>query len=189
MSCGSTGSATRSAPKVPMISTGWIRSISRSCPRLSFPIGRAELTFGPRLRYSSTDFERRPVHQPGRLRGGRLRHARRDRSARAWRRKDQVLNTRRSLGLTIGGGVYPAVMDVEETFGEVHAEATGYLACAHAAAAADARAPRRRQEGLATRSRSRRPLTSAILRPSGSADRTATPATRRSTPAASCGSS
>ncbi len=38
------------------------------------------------------------------------------------------MGTTRSLSLTVGGGFYPAVMDVEESFGEAHAEVSGLLA-------------------------------------------------------------
>ena len=96
-------------------------------PTLSFPIGRAELTVGPRLRYSSTDFEDDRFISPAVYGAGDFGMLGATGQLEL-ETKDQVLNTRRSLGLTLGGGVYPAVMDVEETFGEVHAEATGYLA-------------------------------------------------------------
>ena len=50
--------------------------------------------------------------------------------------RDQPLGTTRSLSLTVGGGFYPAVMDVEESFGEAHAEVSGLRRLAHAAAPA-----------------------------------------------------
>jgi hypothetical protein len=96
-------------------------------PALSFPVGAVgALTLGPRLRYSSTDFDEerfltRDTYGAGKFgilgATGEFR----------METKDRPLATRRATTLTVGGGFYPAVLDVEEAFGEMHAEASAVL--------------------------------------------------------------
>lgn len=98
-------------------------------PWLSIPVAsRTDLRFGPVLRYSDTDFDDgRFISQEPRPYGagtfgmfGGLVDLRLD------ARNRPVATTHGAL-LAIGGSVYPAALDVEETFGELHAEAMTYL--------------------------------------------------------------
>jgi hypothetical protein len=97
-------------------------------PGISFPVGRnAELTLGPRLRYSSTDFEEdrfitRDVYGAG---GFGLLGAT---GQLEMETADKPIGATRGLSLTVGGGFYPSVFDVEESFGEMHADASTFLA-------------------------------------------------------------
>jgi outer membrane protein assembly factor BamA len=98
-------------------------------PSLVFGLGRrTTLQIGPTLKYTSTD--RRPGRfldtldtlygsgNFGELGGGlTFRHDSRDRPTAATR----------GVLLEIGGNVYPAIWDVDSTFGEVHGEAATYL--------------------------------------------------------------
>jgi hypothetical protein len=97
-------------------------------PYLSLPVGRrTSLRFGPRFRYSDTDFdddrfiaEMRPYGSGafGMLGGtADLRMDLRNRPNAA---------THGTL-LVLGGSFYPSIWDVEETFGELHAEASTFL--------------------------------------------------------------
>ncbi len=98
-------------------------------PSLVFPVGRqATLRVGPVLKYVSTD------ERPGRFlsslgdlygtgnfgeigAGLTLRYDSRDRAAFATK----------GIVLELGGSAYPAIWDVDSTFGEVHGEAVTYL--------------------------------------------------------------
>jgi hypothetical protein len=97
-------------------------------PSVAFPVGRAgELSFGPRLRYSSTDFEDERFIDPtvyGAGSFGLLGATGQFDVAMT----DKPLGATRGLSLTIGGGFYPAVFDVEETFGEMHGDVSTFLA-------------------------------------------------------------
>jgi hypothetical protein len=100
-------------------------------PSLVFSLGRgATVRFGPILRYVSTDDRPgRFLALPGNLNlygtgnfgevggGLTLRYDSRDRPALA----------RKGILLELGGSVYPAIWDVDSTFGEVHGEAVTYL--------------------------------------------------------------
>jgi hypothetical protein len=102
-------------------------------PSLIFSFGEhTDFRLGPLLRYSSTD--NRPDHFLATLGGvygsgkfgqvggtAALRHDSRDRASAATR----------GLLLELGGSAYPAVWDVDSTYGEVHGEAATYLT-AHA---------------------------------------------------------
>ena len=96
-------------------------------PTLSLPVGRsAEISFGPRLRYSSTDFEENRFITPdvyGTGTFGMLGAT----GELQLETKDQPLGTTRALRLTVGGSFFPTVFDVEESFGEMHAEASTVL--------------------------------------------------------------
>jgi hypothetical protein len=98
-------------------------------PSLVFGLGRwTSLHFGPTLKYVSTD--NRPdrflatlgnlygTRNFGEIGGGlTFRHDSRDRRTAATR----------GVLLDIGGNIYPAIWDVDSTFGEVHGEAATYL--------------------------------------------------------------
>ena len=100
-------------------------------PSLVFALGkRATVRFGPFLKYVSTDDRPgRFLALPGNLNlygtgnfgevGGGLdfRYDSRDRSTM----------TRKGILLELGGSAYPAIWDVDSTFGEVHGEAATYL--------------------------------------------------------------
>ena len=97
-------------------------------PSLTLPVGEAgELSFGPRLHYSSTDFDEdrfltRSEYGAGNFGMlGAVAQFRRE-------TQDRPLGATRGLTLTVGGSYYPAIMDVEEQFGEAHAEASGFVA-------------------------------------------------------------
>ncbi|MGH7581372.1 MAG: hypothetical protein ACREM9_14415, partial [Gemmatimonadales bacterium] len=97
-------------------------------PAVSFPVGRnAELSFGPRLRYSSTDFEdnrfiTRDVYGAGTF--GLLGAT----SRLDLETTDLPVGATRGLSLTVGGGFYPSVLDVRNSFGELHADVSTFLA-------------------------------------------------------------
>jgi hypothetical protein len=97
-------------------------------PALTFPVGRsAELSFGPRLRYSSTNFDEtrfltRDTYGAGNF--GMLGASGRFRLET----QDHPLGATRGLTFTLGGSFYPTVLDVEESFGEMHAEASTFVA-------------------------------------------------------------
>ncbi|HEY7505219.1 MAG TPA: hypothetical protein VH700_14035 [Gemmatimonadales bacterium] len=91
-------------------------------PAIGVPVGDAELTVGPLFRYFDTDIDEdrfltRDEYGAGMFGmfglGSRLSF---DGLNRA--------RTNRGLAFTIGGAVYPAALDVEETFGELHADVT-----------------------------------------------------------------
>ncbi len=95
-------------------------------PALTFPVGSAEFSIGPRLRYSSTDFDEtrfltRDTYGAGTF--GML-------SANGELRletQDKPLEASRGLTLTVGGAYFPSLLDVEDQFGEVHAEASTFV--------------------------------------------------------------
>jgi surface antigen Omp85-like protein len=98
-------------------------------PSVVFSLGpKADLQIGPVLKYASTD--RHPdrfLALLGDLYGtgnfgelGATLNLRHD-------SRDQATAARRGLYFDLGGSVYPALWDVDSTFGEVHAEARTYL--------------------------------------------------------------
>ncbi len=98
-------------------------------PWMSIPLAkRTDLRFGPVLRYSDTDFDSDrfisqgpPVYGAGKfgMLGGTA-------DLRFDARNRPVAATHGAL-LSLGGSFYPAVLDVDQSFGEVHAEASTYL--------------------------------------------------------------
>ena len=97
-------------------------------PSLSFPVGAiGSLTLGPRLRYSSTDFDEVRFLTPDTYGAGKFGMLGATGEFRL-EAKDKPLATTRAMTLTLGGGFYPAVLDVEDPFGEMHAEASTVLA-------------------------------------------------------------
>ncbi len=96
-------------------------------PSVTFPVGRsAGLTLGPRLRYSSTDFDEARFLTPLTYGAGKFGMLGAGGDFRL-ETQDQPLGATRGMTLTIGGNYYPALMDVEEQFGELHAEATTFV--------------------------------------------------------------
>jgi hypothetical protein len=98
-------------------------------PWLSLPMGgRADLRFGPVLRYSDTDLdEDRFISQGPPVYGaGSFSMLGAAADLRLDGRNRSVAATHGVL-LALGGSVYPAMLDVDETFGELHAEAATYL--------------------------------------------------------------
>ena len=97
-------------------------------PSLALPVGTSgRLTLGPTLKYAKTDLD------PGRFVTltqpygvgdfGELGAT----AAAEWDTRDTPAAARRGVLLVAGGSVYPAVWDVDSTFGEVHGEAATYL--------------------------------------------------------------
>jgi hypothetical protein len=96
-------------------------------PSLTFPVGATgELSFGPRLRYSSTDFDEDRFLTPDTYGAGKFGMLGATGELRV-ESKDRPLATTRSMTLTLGGGFYPAMLDVDDPFGELHAEASTVL--------------------------------------------------------------
>lgn len=98
-------------------------------PAVTFPVGGfGSLTLGPTLKYVDTDPEPgrflalAPQSVPGTGKFGEVGGA----AAFEWDTRDGAVATR-GAHLTVGGTAYPAVWDVKDMFGEVHAEASTYL--------------------------------------------------------------
>ncbi len=97
-------------------------------PAMAVPLGPvAMLSFGPTLKYAATDvdplraiaiFQPYGVENFGQV-GGQIEL---DFDTRDW-----PLAATKGVRALVGGAVYPAVWDVEETFGEVHGEVSTYL--------------------------------------------------------------
>ena len=97
-------------------------------PSITFPVGaEGALTLGPALKHADTDLEpgrfitQRPPYGVGSFTqvGGvaRLR----------WDSRDYRAAATRGVLAEAGGSFYPAVWDVEESFGELHGEVATYL--------------------------------------------------------------
>ncbi len=96
-------------------------------PSLAFPVGKvAQLSFGPRLRYSSTDFDQNRFLTP--LTYGAGNFGMLGASGRfQLETRNKSLGATRGLTLEVGGGYFPSILDVEDPFGEVHAEASTFV--------------------------------------------------------------
>lgn len=94
-------------------------------PSLSLPVGRAELTAGPRLRYSDTDFDENRFLTPDQYGAGKFGML----GFGSELRMDamNLLGATRGLAFTIGGSWYPAALDVEDAFGEGHVDVAGFV--------------------------------------------------------------
>jgi len=97
-------------------------------PSLAIPIGAAgSLTVGPTLKFAKTD------RDPGRFITIAQPYGVGDfgevgaTAAAEWDTRDTPAAARRGLHLVAGGSLYPAVWDVDSTFGELHGEASTYL--------------------------------------------------------------
>ncbi|HEX2217728.1 MAG TPA: hypothetical protein VHG35_02920 [Gemmatimonadales bacterium] len=96
-------------------------------PSLTVPLGRAELSAGPLLRYSDTDFDESRLLSPDTYGAGEFGML----GATAALRLgilDQPLGATRGLGLAVGGSYFPSALDVEDQFGELHADLNGFVA-------------------------------------------------------------
>ena len=97
-------------------------------PWLSLPLARrVDLRMGPLLRYSDTDFEEPRFIAVTRPYGsgsfGMLGAA----ADVGYDGRNRPSAATRGAALTVGGSFYPAVFDVVESFGELHAEGAVYL--------------------------------------------------------------
>ncbi len=97
-------------------------------PGITFPLARHfELTAGPQLHYSRTDFEQNRFISIARPYGsGNFGAASVGADMRFDTRNRSNAATHGAL-LTAGGSYFPAVFDVESNFGEVHGEAATYF--------------------------------------------------------------
>jgi hypothetical protein len=96
-------------------------------PSLTFPVGSgAELSLGPRLRYSATNFDEARFLTPDTYGAGNFAMLGASGQFRLETR-DQPLGATRGLTLALGGSYFPSLMDVEEQFGELHAEASTFI--------------------------------------------------------------
>ncbi len=98
-------------------------------PSLVFALGpRSTVRFGPVLKYFSTDDEpeRFLATQPGLYGTGNFGEVGGLLTLR-FDSRDHAVVTRRGLLVELAGAVYPAVWDVESTFGEVRGQASTYL--------------------------------------------------------------
>jgi hypothetical protein len=97
-------------------------------PSLSFPVaGGAVLSIGPRLRYSSTDFEPNRFITRGEYGAGSFGMLAAT-GQLDLETKNQPIGATRGLTLAVGGSYFPSMLDVEEQFGEAHAEVSTFVA-------------------------------------------------------------
>ena len=97
-------------------------------PAIGVPVGQAELTVGPLFRYFDTDFDEDRFLSPDEYGAGTF-----GMFGVGSRLSFDGLNrtgTNRGVAFTIGGAWYPAALDVEETFGEVHGDVTTAMTAA-----------------------------------------------------------
>jgi hypothetical protein len=97
-------------------------------PSVSFAVGRnGEFGFGPRLRYSSTDFDEPRFLTPGEYGAGRFTMLGATGEFKL-RTKDQPVGATRGLTFTLGGSFQPSILDVEDPFGDLHADVSSFIA-------------------------------------------------------------
>jgi hypothetical protein len=99
-------------------------------PSLSVPVGRAELSAGPVLRYSDTDFDLDRFLTPAQYGSGKFGMF--GLSSQLSLDALSRLGASRGLSFTVGGSWYPAALDVEDAFGELHADVTTFVSAPHA---------------------------------------------------------
>jgi hypothetical protein len=99
-------------------------------PSLSVPVGRAELSAGPVLRYSDTDFDLDRFLTPAQYGSGKFGMF--GLSSQLSLDALSRLGASRGLLFTVGGSWYPAALDVEDAFGELHADVTTFVSAPHA---------------------------------------------------------
>jgi hypothetical protein len=99
-------------------------------PSLGLPVGRAELTAGPVLRYSDTDFEEDRFLTPDVYGAGKFGMF----GLASQLSYDGLshLGSSRGLAFTVGGSWYPAALDVADAFGELHADVTTFVSAPRA---------------------------------------------------------
>ncbi len=97
-------------------------------PSVVFPVGaRGSVAVGPTLKYVDTELEPgRFISQAPSLLGAGTFGMVGATAAVEWDGRDGRA-ARRGLHLTAAGSLYPAVWDVQETFGEIHGEVAAYL--------------------------------------------------------------
>jgi len=97
-------------------------------PSVTFPLGEeGSLTVGPVLKYANTELEPdRFITQLSPYGVGKFGELGATATAE-WDTRDQPAAARRGALLTVGGSFYPALWDVDSTFGEIHGEASTYL--------------------------------------------------------------
>jgi hypothetical protein len=94
-------------------------------PSLGVPVGRAELTAGPVLRYSDTDFDEDRFLTPAQYGAGKF--------AMFGLASDlsydglNHVGASRGLAFNVGGSWYPAALDATDAFGELHADVTTFV--------------------------------------------------------------
>jgi hypothetical protein len=99
-------------------------------PAIGVPVGQAELTVGPLFRYFDTDFDQDRFLSPDEYGAGTF-----GMFGVGSRLSFDALNrtgTNRGVSFTVGGAWYPAALDVEEAFGEVHGHVTTAITAASA---------------------------------------------------------
>jgi hypothetical protein len=94
-------------------------------PAIGVPLGEAELTAGPLFRYFETDFDEDRFITPDEYGAGSFGMV----GFGSQLRLDALnrLGAARGLSFTVGGAWYPAALDVEDAFGELHADVTTSL--------------------------------------------------------------
>jgi hypothetical protein len=94
-------------------------------PSLGVPVGRAELAIGPLLRYTDTDFEEDRFITPDEYGAGKFGML--GFATQLSLDGLNLLGATRGLAFTAGGSWYPAALDVEDAFGEAHADVTAFV--------------------------------------------------------------
>jgi hypothetical protein len=96
-------------------------------PSLTQPLGGgAEISLGARFRFSDTDFEEDRFISPAVYGAGSFGMLGASGGFRL-ETQDRPLAASRGLTLIVGGTYFPAALDVEEAFGEAHAEASTFV--------------------------------------------------------------
>ena len=95
-------------------------------PSLTVPLGRrTELSAGPVLRYSDTDFDEDRFLRPDEYGAGKFAMLGAGGELRLATAVRPIGETR-GLALRVGGSYFPSALDVVDQFGELHAELTGF---------------------------------------------------------------
>jgi hypothetical protein len=102
-------------------------------PAILLPLApKLSVSAGPLARYSRTDFEEDRFISIARPYGSGKFGMVGGRADLRFDGRDRPAAPTRGGQLRLGGSIYPGVWDVEETFGELHGEATGYLSAMRA---------------------------------------------------------
>lgn len=94
-------------------------------PSLSVPLGRAELSAGPVLRYSDTDFDEDRFLTPDVYGAGKFGMV--GLASQVGYDDLTTVGATRGLSFAIGGSWYPAALDVDDAFGELHADVSTFV--------------------------------------------------------------
>jgi hypothetical protein len=97
-------------------------------PAIGVPVGGADLTVGPLFRFFKTDFDEDRFLTPDEYGAGEFGMV----GLGSQLRFDGLsrLGATRGLAFTLGGAWYPAALDVEDAFGELHADVTTSMTAA-----------------------------------------------------------